>query len=169
MLPRARGRRSRRDPRRRRLRIGDGVELQSPSAAGRSAGRRRRAGASSAGGRRSTTCSLNLSDIKLDCLRTCAERPDVTVRLVMPDTHRVRRTRPERQADAGGAAARSPEAGRAQGAAGVVSRLRHVDRRGDRARAAGRARVRARRDAAAVRREPLRAESRTCSDGSTAG
>ena len=31
----------RRDPRRRRLRVGDGVELQSPPAAGRSAGRRR--------------------------------------------------------------------------------------------------------------------------------
>ena len=82
---------------------------------------------------------------------------------------RVRRARSERQADAGRAAARPPEAGGPQSAARVVSRLRHVDRRGDRARAAGRARVRARRDAAALHREPLRAESRTCSAGSTAG
>ena len=42
----------RRHPRCRRVRRGDGVELQSPAAAGRSAGRRRRAGASSAAGRR---------------------------------------------------------------------------------------------------------------------
>ena len=73
---------------------------------------------------------------------------------------RVRRARPERQADAGRAAARSPEGRRPQGAAGVVSRLRHLDRRGDRARAAGRARVRRRRHAAALRRQPLRAEAR---------
>src|SRR5205807_2176039 len=39
--------------------------------------------------------------------------------------------------DAGGNAARSVEAGRPEGAPRVVSRLRHVDRRGDRARAAG--------------------------------
>ena len=52
----ARGRRSRRDSRRRRVRVGDGVELQSPAAAGRGAGGRRRRGASSAAARRSTTC-----------------------------------------------------------------------------------------------------------------
>ena len=74
---------------------------------------------------------------------------------------RLRRPRPERQADAGRAAARSAEGRGPQGAAGLVSRLRHVDRRRDRARAAGRARVRPGRDAAPLHRQPVRAEARS--------
>ena len=44
-----------------RLRVGDGLELQPPSAARRSARGQRRAGASSGGARRSTTCSRSRS------------------------------------------------------------------------------------------------------------
>ena len=53
------------------------------------------------------------------------------------------------------------KAGGPQGAARLVSRLRHVDRRRDRAGAAGRARVRPRRHAAALHRQSLRAEARS--------
>ena len=125
----------------------------------------RAAGASFAGARRSTIM------LALEMRRTRATHDDGrrtidrhverrhVERHVTWTPHRLRRARPERQADAGRAAARLAEAGRPQGPAGVVSRLRHLDRRGDRARAARRARLRARRDAAAVRREPLRAEA----------
>ena len=151
---------------------GDGVELQSPSAAGRSAGRRRRVarhppppdGRRHAGAR---AVAIELAHALHSTRRHQPALYSQTMRCL--DSDRVRRARPERQADAGRAAARPSEAGRPQGAAGVVSRLRHVDRRGDRARAAGRARVRPRRDAAALHRQPLRAESRTCSAGSRAG
>ena len=110
--------RSGRDSRCRRVRLGDGVELQPPPAARRSARRRGAAGGSSAAARPSTTC-----------LRW-------RIRLMAGSADRLRRSRSERQADAGGAAARSSSPRRPQGAPGVVSRLRHVDRRGDRAGAA---------------------------------
>src|SRR5437660_1075297 len=71
---------------------------------------------------------------------------------------RLRGPRSKRQADAGRALARLRQDAGAQGAAGLVSGLRHLDRRRDRTRAVERARLRSRRDAAALRRQPLRKE-----------
>src|SRR5262249_27679738 len=57
---------------------------------------------------------------------------------VVDRTHRcVRRPGSERQADPGRAAARPSETGRPQAPPRLVPRLRHVDRRGDRASASG--------------------------------
>ena len=103
----------------------------------------------SAAARRSTTC-----------LRASESRSMRTSRLHARTAHRLRRPRPERQADAGRAAARS--AGRPRAASCGCCRFPTYEtphRRRDRAGAARRARLRRRRDAAALRRQPLRVEA----------
>ena len=161
----ARGRRPAGHSRRRRVRVGDGVELQPPAAAGR--GARRRAAALArrpppADDRRHAWTSRNAKRLT----RRLSSHLHLT-HVRPPD--RLRRARSERQADAGRAAARSAEAGGPEGAPGVVSRLRA--RRSAR-RSRGRCRASASTGPTSCSCSTSRtatSESPTCSAGSTAG
>ena len=110
--------------------------------------------ASSAGARRSTICWRSKSDH--------GARNHAPDRLA----HRVRGPRSERQADAGRVAARLPDGAGPRLPDAVVSRLRDVDRQRDLQGAARRARLSARRPAAALRRQSRREAGRRSSRGS---
>ena len=107
-----RGRRSARDSRHRRLRRGHGVELQSPTD-----GRR--------GDGRAAALARHPAPADVDDMLQWDDA----------DADRVRRTRPERQGNAGAAPARAAASRTAASVrAVVVSGLRHADRPGDRDR-----------------------------------
>ena len=146
----ARSRRSRRHSRRRRLRIGDGVELQSPPAARRGAGRRRALARHPPppDGRRHAGAGVRLMAGHLIAFEGLDQSGKQTQAELLRD--RLKQRGP-------------------QGAAGVVSRLRHVDRRGDRARAR-RASASTAPTSCSCSTSPTATSGRPiCSAGSTAG